>query len=345
MSKRNGQARHGRGAGAEGGESAAGRGGRFDLYQTVTDRIVGLLESGVAPWRSPVVGSEVGRPVSLTTGRPYRGVNVFLLAMSAAGNGHRSRYWLTYRQAQERGGQVRRGERSTLAVFWKLWETEDRKTGEATKVPVLRYFNLFNADQCDGVEVPGGPTPAERSHEPIAACEAIAGGFAGGPAVESGGDVPAYVPARDAVVMPEAGRFVSGESYYAALFHELAHATGSPSRLSRWADVETFPRWGSDGYRREELVAEVAAAFLCGEAGIGPATIEDSAAYLSGWVKALRGDKRLIVTVAAAAQKAADHILGRTFEIEATDSDTAGQPSPELARRTPAERPARRRAA
>ena len=293
--------------------------GRFDLYQTVTDRIVELLEAGVAPWRSPVIGSHVGQPVSLTTGKPYRGVNVFLLAMSAAANGYRSRHWMTYKQAAERGGQVRKGERSTLAVFWKLYETEDRKTGEPARVPLLRYYNLFNADQVDGAAVPDAPdghAKTDRVHRPLAECERIIRGFGperGGPAFAEGGTVPAYVPAEDAVRVPPAGRFVSGELYYTAVFHELGHATGHPSRLARWADAGDaggFARRGTDGYRREELVAEMTAAFLCGEAGIGPATVEDSASYLAGWVRALRGDKRLIVTAAGQAQKAADRILG-----------------------------------
>lgn len=314
-----------------GGDNQPG-GGRFDLYQTVTDRIVELLEAGTAPWRSPVIGSEIGQPFSLTTGRPYRGVNVFLLGMSALAGGYRSRYWMTYKQATERGGQVRKGERSTLAVFWKLYETEDRKTGEPTRVPILRYYSVFNADQVDGVKVPDEEARTDRVHRPLAECERIIRGFAGGPTFTEGGTVPAYIPALDAVRVPPAGRFVSDELYYAATFHELGHATGSPSRLARWAEADSFPRWGTDGYRKEELVAEMSAAFLCGEAGIGPATVEDSASYLAGWIKALRGDKRLIVTAAAAAQKAADLILGRTFgeqQEEPQEPEAAGRITPE----------------
>ena len=321
-------------------------GGRFDLYQTITDEIVALLEQGTAPWRSPVIGSEIGQPVSLASGRPYRGVNVFLLGMAAAARGYGSRYWMTYRQTQERGGQVRKGERSTLAVFWKLYETTDKQTGEETKVPVLRYFNLFNTDQVDGVAAPdAGENQEGRQHEPMAACEAIAAGFGDGPTVETGGNVPAYIPSRDAVRMPEPGRFTTGELYYAALFHELAHAAGHPKRLGRWTEQDAPHPHSTSGYSKEELVAEMAAAFLCGEAGIGPATVEDSASYLAGWIKILKGDKRLIVTAAGQAQRAADHILGRTF-----DHDDAGERSEEarpaeLARHAPAAWPARRRAA
>ena len=323
MSGRKQRRGRGRSAGAE-GERAGGEAGRFDLYQKVTDQIVDLLEKGTAPWRSPVIGSDIGRPMSLTTGRAYRGVNVFLLGMSALAGGYESRYWMTYRQAAERGGQVRRGERSSMAVFWKLWETEDRKTGDATKVPVLRYYNVFNADQVDGVEVPdAGERRAERTHEPLAACEAIIGGFApdrGGPAVGTGGYTPAYVPSLDAVRLPAAGRFTTGELFYSVAFHELAHATGHPKRLARWpAEDGPHPR-GTAGYGKEELVAEMTAAFLCGEAGIVPATLGVSASYLAGWIEVLKGDKRLVVTAAAQAQKAADMILGRTFDSEATDA-------------------------
>ena len=343
MGSRNERPRRGRSA------KAAGQAERFDLYQRVTDQIVELLEKGTAPWRSPVIGSEVGQPVSLTTGKPYRGVNVFLLGMAAMAGGYQSRYWMTYRQAAERGGQVRRGERSSMAVFWKLYETEDRKTGDPTKVPVLRYYSVFNADQVDGVDAPdAGQNQGERAHEPLAACEAIIGGFgqaAGGPGVETGGHVPAYIPSRDAVRLPQAERFTSGELYYAAAFHELGHATGHPRRLARWTADDGPHPLGSVGYSKEELVAEMTAAFLCGEAGIGPATVEDSASYLAGWVKVLRGDKRLVVTAAAQAQKAADMILGRTFESENGEQREEARPAAELARQMPAAWPTRRRAA
>ena len=310
-------------------DGADERAGRFDLYQTVTDRIVELLEAGVAPWRSPVMGSEIGRPVSLTTGKPYRGVNVFLLAMSAMSGGYRSRYWMTYKQAGERGGQVRKGERSTLAVFWKLYKTTDRKTGEETRVPVLRYYNVFNADQTDGVRVPDEAAEADRVHRPLMECERIAAGFGpdrGGPRVVTGGTTPLYDYGLDAVRVPEASRFRTDESYYSALFHELGHATGHPKRLARCG--ETHDGFGSPAYSREELVAEVTAAYLCGEAGIGPATVEMNASYLAGWITALKGDKRLIVTAAAQAQRAADLILGRTFgeqQEEPQEPATAGR--------------------
>ena len=351
MSSRNERPRRGQSAKAAADGKAGEQAGRFDLYQRVTDQIVELLEKGTAPWRSPVIGSEIGSPVSMTTGKPYRGVNVFLLGMAAMAGGYASRYWMTYRQAAERGGQVRRGERSSMAVFWKLYETEDRKTGDPTKVPVLRYYNVFNADQVDGVEVPDvGRHQGEREHEPLAACEAIVGGFAGGPGVETGGHVPAYIPSRDAVRLPAAGRFTSGELYYAAAFHELGHATGHPNRLARWTREDGPHPLGSVGYGKEELVAEMAAAFLCGEAGIGPATVEDSASYLAGWIKVLKGDKRLVVTAAAQAQKATDLILGRTFENE--DHNAGKRPEQSrpagLARHVPpapAAWPARRRAA
>ena len=320
MSRRNERPRRGRSANAEGNGQAE----RFDLYQKVTDQIVVLLEKGTAPWRSPVIGSDIGQPMSLTTGKAYRGVNVFLLGMAAMAGGYESRYWMTYRQAAERGGQVRRGERSSMAVFWKLWETEDRKTGDVTKIPVLRYYSVFNADQVDAVEAPdANERQAERTHEPLAACEAIIGGFApdrGGPTVGTGGNVPAYVPSLDTVRLPAAGRFTTGELFYSVAFHELAHATGHPKRLARWtAEDGPHPR-GTAGYGKEELVAEMTAAFLCGEAAIVPATVGVSASYLAGWIEVLKGDKRLVVTAAAQAQKAADMILGRTFDAETNDA-------------------------
>jgi antirestriction protein ArdC len=196
----------------------------FDLYQTVTDQIVTMLESGVVPWRSPILAQRAGQPTNLISGKPYRGINAFLLAMTAYGKGYGSAHWCTFNQAKSRGGSVRKGEKSAMVVFWKQYDTTDRKTGKPIRVPVLRYFNVFNVEQCEGIATGESSAAAEpRGCEPIQAAEAIAKGYADGPAVEHHGHRAFYRPAVDAVTMPEPAAFTSIEAYHATLFHELSH--------------------------------------------------------------------------------------------------------------------------
>ena len=319
---------------------------RRDIYQEVTDRIVGLLDAGTAPWKHPLgLAGDGGLPRNLHSGRAYRGINVFLLAMTALAEGFESPHWLTFRQARERGGAVKKGEKGTPVVFWKLWEKEDRKTGEVEKLPVLRHYTVFNAAaQCEGLDLPSPPPESDRPpFEPIPTCERIAAGFPDGPTVTTEGNRPRYRPSEDRVFMPEADRFVSPEEYYATLFHELSHATGHEKRLNRGLENSRGP-FGGTAYGREELVAEMAAAFLCAAGGVGPATVENSAAYLQGWAKALKGDKRLVVNAAAAGQKAADWVLGvkpQDFREAAKPAEAparkpaAPSPKPEPAREAP----------
>jgi antirestriction protein ArdC len=282
----------------------------FDLYATVTDQIVAMLEKGVVPWRSPILGSTTaGHPRNLNSEHAYRGVNVFLLAFTSFAKGYGSSFWLTFNQAKERGGSVRKGEKSSMVVFWKQYETADRQSGEKIKVPVLRYFNVFNAEQCEGILAPDAPTFQPLDFKPIEAAEAIARGYAGGPAVEHEGQRAFYRPSVDAVTMPDPTRFASTEEYYSTLFHELSHSTGHSTRLDRKLDTAPMA-FGSTDYGKEELVAEMSAAFLSGHAGIKPATIDNQAAYIGGWLRKLKEDKRLVVTAAGAAQRSADWIRG-----------------------------------
>ncbi|MCA9178403.1 MAG: DUF1738 domain-containing protein [Planctomycetales bacterium] len=275
-------------------------------YQIITDRIIQLLEDGVVPWRKPWT-SHAAPPQNAVSRRPYRGVNVFLLACSR----YDSPYWLTFRQAKQWGGSVNKGEKATPVCFWKWLETEDEETGEIRQRPLLRVYYVFNVAQCD---LPSGKlpvTPAEDCHDfvPIEQCEQVVAAMPRRPDLKHDADGAFYRPSEDCVHMPPQERFHSSEEYYATLFHELTHATGHSSRLNRDGIVDPVS-FGSPSYSREELVAELGASFLCGHCRIEQATIENSAAYLQGWLKQLRGDARLIVTAAAAAQKASDFILG-----------------------------------
>ncbi len=282
----------------------------FDLYTEVTNQITAMLEKGVVPWRSPILGrSSAGHPKNLESTKPYRGVNVFLLAFSAFAKGYGSSYWLTFKQALAKGGAVKKGEKSSMVVFWKQYETTDKDTGDAKKIPVLRYYNVFNVEQCDGITAPDAVPFVPTDFKPIEAAEALAKAYADGPAVEHGGQQAYYRPSLDSVQMPDPTRFASCEEYYSTLFHELSHSTGHSKRLDRGLDSNPKP-FGSPDYGKEELVAEMAAAFLCGEVGIKPAVIENQAAYIGGWLKQLKNDKKLVIAAAGAAQKAADWIRG-----------------------------------
>jgi len=279
-----------------------------DVYQLITSRIIEKLESGVVPWHRPWTG--VGAPRNLISDRTYNGINVFLLASM----GYDSPYWLTWHQLQRLGGHVKKGEKSCPIVFWKWYEyksDELDENGDAVVQPraFLRYFNVFNTVQCEGIDehVPEPELPS-RDFSPIREAETVIAAMPKQPKIEYGHSQASYAPAPDVVRMPRRERFESAEAYYGTLFHELSHCTGHQSRLARQGITETTG-FGTDTYSREELVAEMGAAFLCGHVGIEPAVIDNSAAYIHNWLQRLRNDRRLVVTAAAQAQKAADFVL------------------------------------
>lgn len=296
---------------------------KFDAYQVVTDQIIALLEAGTAPWRKPWAATG-GMPVSLSTGKLYRGVNPFLLQMSAMTNGYSSPFWGTYKAIAEKGGQVRKGEKSTVVVFWKTYpdKTEtDPVTGKPKTRFVLRAFRVFNAEQADGLPAEFFPAPADIVPvDQIESCQAVADRYLanGGPAVTHAGERACYSPTTDDLTMPPRDLFTGGEEYYSTLFHELGHSTGHSSRLNR-PELQTFAHFGDRNYSREELVAEMTSAFLAGATGISPAVVDNSAAYLASWVRVLKGDNKLVIGAAGQAQKAADLIQGISWTDTATD--------------------------
>jgi antirestriction protein ArdC len=287
---------------------------RRDLYQEVTDKILALLDQGVPPWRQPITTADgPGMPTSFGSRKPYRGINLFLLAINAWAHDYASNYWLTFNQAKQHGAKVRKGEKGSLVLFWKQHATKDRESGEDVTIPVLRHYVVFNADQIEGLPQPEAKPVETSDFVPLEEASRIVKGYQNPPAIELRGNRACYFPATDRVEIADPQRFESTASFFATLFHELAHSTGHQKRLAR--DIGEGPSvFGSPDYGKEELVAEMGSAFLCAAAGISPPTIEQSAAYLEGWRRSLKADKKLVIAAAGQGQRAADHILGVTFD-------------------------------
>lgn len=283
------------------------------VYEIVTESIIKQLESGVVPWKRPWVTEF---PKSLRSLKEYRGLNVLMLASQ----GYSSPYWLTLNQANSLGGKIRKGEHSTLVTFWKRspYTKRDVETGEEERRNgfLLRYYRVFNVEQTEGIAAKLGLSSAPVKRIPdIDQCERILSQMPRKPSITMS-SMAWYKPFTDVVGLPPRDTFDSAESYYATSFHELSHSTGHPSRLGRFDGAANPTHFGSDSYSKEELIAELSSAFLCGIAGISPSTLGQSASYLQSWIGRLRGDSRLLVSAASAAQKSADFILGKSHEQE-----------------------------
>jgi antirestriction protein ArdC len=275
------------------------------VYQIVTEQIIKQLESGVAPWHRPW---RTEPPCNLISGKEYRGINPFLLAPQ----GYGSRYWLTFNQANKLGGHIRKGEKSSIVTFWKIGEERVVKSTDGTERKtrpfLLRFYHVFNIEQTEGIAEKLGLGKASPRIPSLDKCQAIVSGMPNRPAITQDGRAW-YRPSTDTVGIPSRSAFNSAEEYYSTLFHELTHSTGHASRIGR-EGIEQLNTFGSESYSKEELVAEMGAAMLCGVTGIVPATLSNSAAYLNSWIDRLRADSQLIVSAASHAQKAADYIQG-----------------------------------
>ena len=285
---------------------------RPDLYARVTNAILADLEAGVRPWTRPWSTEQCGQPgLPLRhTGEPYRGVNVLLLWSEALAQGFSIPTWMTFRQAQALGAQVRRGEHGATVVYANRFRRVERR-GEPDEVersiPFLKAYTVFNVAQIDGL--PAGflaEAPVAISAERRIQCahdffDAI------GADVRHGGDEAYYAPAPDAIQMPAAARFPDIVDFYATLAHETVHWTRHPSRLNRHFGRK---RWGDEGYAQEELVAELGAAFLCADLGLDLRPRRDHADYIGDWLRVLKNDRRFVFAAAAHAQKACDYLHG-----------------------------------
>jgi antirestriction protein ArdC len=275
----------------------------MNVYEVVTESILKHLEAGIVPWRRPWLTSP---PCNLVSQKNYKGINTFLLSAS----GMPSPYWLTYSQAVKLGGNVKKGEHGHTVVFWNIGEEKlNIKTGKLSKPFLLRYYRVFNLSQTEGISAKLGLDGESRPPVPdIAACESLVAAMPHAPGFKLS-DRASYAPSADVVSMPPKDVFLSSESYYATLFHELTHSTGHASRIGR-EGIEETNGFASELYSKEELIAEMGSALLCGVTGIAAATLENSAAYLRSWISVLKGDSKLLVTAASQAQKAADYIQG-----------------------------------
>lgn len=295
-----------------------------DIHAEITTRFVTQLEAGTVPWRRPWLS-----PMNLVSRKPYRGVNNLLLGCSS----YKSPYWMTFHQALSLGGNVRKGEKGNMVVFYKFLDRKDangaavlREDGTPRTIPFLRYFTVFNLEQIEGIEAPEAVSSTAfdvdlaRAQEIVTTapiCPTVLGARA------------AYSPSLDLIMMPARDRFPNPAEYYYVWGHEAVHATGHASRLARDGIIEPS-RFGTDPYAKEELVAELGAAFIGQEAGLLSAmTFDNSAAYLASWIKRLNDDKTLLISASSQAQKAAQYLLGDdpADNQPADSSETSNEPA------------------
>lgn len=271
---------------------------RIDVHQDVTDRIVAALEAGTRPWEKSWNGSSFAGSPLRATGQAYQGINVILLWLA----GRSQQSWFTYKQAEALKGQVRKGEKGTRIVFFKPLKIKDKATGDDKIIPLLKYYTVFNAEQIDGLPDKFYAEKIEATSNPDSRIDAIEDFIAAtGAEIAHGGGRAFYQPGTDSIQLPSFEDFHTGEAYYATALHELAHWTGAKSRLDR--DLRNS--FGTKDYAREELVAELTAAFLCATLGISAEPRDDHAEYLASWLKVLKEDKRAIFKASTAANKAA----------------------------------------
>ncbi len=298
-----------------------------DVYTRITDKIITDLEKGVRPWMKPWsadhAAGRITRPLR-HNGIPYRGINIIMLWSASVAKGFSCPLWLTFKQALELGGTVRKGESGELVVYANsITRTEAKEDGteEEREIPFLKGYTVFNAEQCEGLPAqyyaraePNASTPAQR----IDAADAF---FAAtGADIRHGGTRAYYAQSADYVQMPPFETFRDAESHAATLAHELTHWTKHDKRLAR--DMGRV-KWGDEGYAREELVAELGAAFLCADLGITPEVREDHAAYIASWLEVLKGDKRFVFSAASQAQRAVDYLHGLQAAKEEEEGERA----------------------
>ena len=297
-----------------------------DHYIEVTNQIIAALESGTPPWRKPWDSRKAGNPgmpCNAVSGMRYRGINVVTLATSPLALAAADPRWATYKQAADRGWQVKKGARGTTAYFFKRIElsdprqnTEHDEDRKRRQIPLLRAFTLFHASQIEGTSEFAPPSAAEAPWRASDAAETIVTNSR--VTVRIGGNRAFYALGTDHIQMPPRHVFPSAEGWYSTVLHELGHATGHPSRLNR--DLRNA--FGSPDYAREELRAEIAQVMVCAELGIGECEFTNGAAYIASWLETLRSDRKEIFRAATDAQRIADYLLALHPDYAARHLDT-----------------------
>ena len=286
---------------------------RIDVYTRVTNRIIEELEQGVRPWLKPWnaehAAGRITRPLRFN-GEAYKGINILMLWQSAELQGFSCPFWMTFAQAKELGGFVKKGEHGSPVVYASTFKKKEQaETGEEieAEIPFLKEYTVFNASQCEGLpeKYYALAEPKEAIPERIERADTF---FANTKAdIRTGGNQAFYAIQADYVRMPPFETFRDAESHAATLAHELTHWTRHESRLNREFGRK---RWGDEGYAMEELVAELGSAFLCADLHITPEIREDHASYIDSWLKVLKQDKRAVFSAASHASKAVDFLHG-----------------------------------
>lgn len=279
-----------------------------ELYEKIANQIIAELEQGTVPWIKPWTSLGISTPMNHISGKPYRGINVLMTWITMMQHEYRSARFLTYKQALEAGGHVKKGEKSTPIYFYKLREgsRENADTGETEtfKYPLLRQYFVFNVDQCEGIELPKVPPKKWSDHKVAEQTVRDTGAI-----VKHGGDRAFYVPSQDFIQMPKKEQFKRRADYYSVLLHELTHWTGHKDRCNR----DFNSRFGDEAYAAEELVAEIGSAFICARIGFKLDGLQHPA-YIKNWLKVLKDDPAFIMKAANLAQKAADHVFNEVVE-------------------------------
>jgi antirestriction protein ArdC len=280
-----------------------------DVYQTVTAQIISAIEQGTGSWRMPwhTSGRFASSPINVTSRKPYRGINTLCLWASAQSKGYESGEWATYKQWEDHGAQVRKGEKATTVVFWKFADdaadADDGTPTSGSRLVFTRGYSVFNGAQVDGYTPKAEPesTLNERIEEADAFFRAI------GANVRHGGNLAFYSSLSDHIQMPPFQAFVESVSYYSTLAHEHTHWTANAGRCDR----QLGKRFGDHSYAAEELIAELGAAFTCAHLGLSTEPRKDHAQYINSWLKVLKADKRAIFMAASKAQQATDWLIQR----------------------------------
>ena len=283
----------------------------FDIHQAITDHIIAAIETGVGactmPWQRAGLGGSL--PRNALTKASYNGINVLSLWVAGATRGYTHDLWATYKQWQELGAQVRKGEKSSLICFYKQYDAkpDPERADDDGKRRVAKASWVFNVDQVDGFTLPPsslvdmGPIEREAKADAVIARHKID--------IRYGGDMAYYRPSEDYIQMPEEHRFIGSnrtEAFYSVLFHEAGHWTGAKGRLNR----DLTGRFGTEAYAIEELCAELTASFCCAELGISATPRADHAAYVNNWLSVMKADKRAVFAAAAKASEATRYLLG-----------------------------------